>query len=1022
QEIIGKYTNEYLPPEAAQPFIEENNKVLAENRVLEFNHTFPGQDGLHHWLTIKFPIPQENKPPMLGAMSLDVTREKRAEAALRQSEAYLRSLVNSQTAFNIRVDMDGYITYCNGRYMEQFGWLSRSIIGTHSLELILPEDHPNVYEAVSDCLTHLGKPVQVEIRKYAPNNGFIWTLWEFIATRDEDGNIGEVQCVGFDITKQKLAEQALQEAHNLLEQRVIERTTELETAKHRIEAIFNHSGDGILLLSTTDGIQQTNNAFDEMFGLAANSQLGKPLSHLFHPDDVPLLAQDIAQCAATHQTSQITIRAQQANGTFFDVEMSIAPVNRSNKKVTNLVCIVRDITDRKAAEEALRQSEQRYRLLAENIKDIIVKISPDGFFTFVSPSSYHFSQHLPEEMVGEPAMSLVHPDDVPEALAVMQDAFMTNKPFFTLAQRLRHKNGTYIWAEVTNTIVRNEAGEVVEIVGILRDISERKVAEAAMLQKQMEERELQTYLKMLHKISIQLTRAETLDDFFRLAVLEGRTHFGFERMGLLLYNPEDQSANGTYGTNLRGELTHEQDFCLHADEITSVMRQTLERNERFAFAESTPLFEDRIVVGMGQNAVATLWNSKALGWLSVDNAIEGRPLSKAQLDILALYALTVGALLSRKRAELALRESEARYESVVQTQSELICRYLPDLTLTFVNKAYCHYFDTTPEALLGRSFLELIPESERPGIKAFYEELVRTRGTAVYEHQVVGPDGTHRWQIWTDMAIVDESGEVVAIQAVGVDITERKQAEETLRQALAREKELGELKSRFVSMASHEFRTPLATILATTETLSIYRDRMDEQQINNRLDKIRKQVQHMKEVMDDVLHLARIQAGRVRFNPETADFDALCQEIVEEFSSQTAYRNRIVYKSNRAPLTAVFDPHLMRQVISNLISNALKYSADEKQVQISLAQEDQHITLQVIDEGIGIPAKDLRFLFEPFHRATNVGTISGTGLGLSISRSAVELHGGTLVAESQIDVGTTITATIPLFRDEKQAN
>ncbi|MEZ4592372.1 MAG: PAS domain S-box protein [Chloroflexota bacterium] len=1019
QEIIGKHTNEYLAPEAAQPFIEENNKVLAQNQAIEFNHTFPGPGGLHHWLTIKFPIPQENKPPLLGAMSLDVTREKRAEAALRQSEAYLRSLVNSQTAFNIRVDMDGYITYCNGRYMKQFGWMSRSIIGTHSLEMILPDDHPKVFEAVSECLTHIGKPVQVEIRKYAPNNSFIWTLWEFIATRDEEGNIAEVQCVGFDINKQKMAEQALQEAHNLLEQRVIERTAELENAKHRIEAIFNHSGDGILLLSTVDGIQQTNHAFDEMFGLAANSQLGQPLSHLFHPNDVPLLNQVIAQSAAMHQTNQIAIRAQRANDTFFDVEMSMAPVNRSNQAVTNLVCIVRDITDRKAAEEALRHSEQRYRLLAENIKDVIVKISPDGYFTYVSPSSYHFSQHQPEEMVDQPAMSLVHPEDVPEALAVMQDAFLTNKPFFTLAQRLRHKDGSYIWAEVTNTIVRNEAGEVVEIVGILRDISERKSAEAAMLQKQAEERELQTYLKMLHKISIQLTRAETLDDFFRLAVLEGRTHFGFERMGLLLFNPEEQCATGTYGTNLRGELTHEQGFRLKTDEITSVMRQTLERNERFAFAENTPLFEGGNVVGMGQNAVATLWNSKALGWLSVDNAIEGRPLSKAQLDILALYALTVGALLARKRAELALRESESRYESVVQTQSELICRYLPDLTLTFVNNAYCRYFDTTPEALLGRSFLDLIPESDRAGVKAFYEELVSTQGTAVYEHQVVGPDGSHRWQMWTDMAIVNESGEVVAIQAVGLDITERKQAEETLRQALAREKELGELKSRFVSMASHEFRTPLATILATTETLSIYRDRMDEQQIDNRLDKIRKQVQHMKEVMDDVLHLARIQAGRVRFNPELGDLDLLCREIVEEFSSQPTTKSRIVYKSNRSPLTAVLDAHLMRQVISNLISNALKYSNDDKQVQVILAQDDQQITLKVIDEGIGIPVKDLKFLFEPFHRATNVGTISGTGLGLSISRSAVELHGGTIVADSQVNVGTTITTTIPLANSEK---
>ncbi|MCA9901912.1 MAG: PAS domain S-box protein, partial [Anaerolineales bacterium] len=891
QEAVGQNPQNLLQTKSGRETEEQILKILAETGKWQGDLLDHAKDGTPKNMQVSARTLKNDKGEIIGLLSAnrDVTQQRQAEIALQQSEAYLRSLVKSQTTFNIRVDAAGYITYCNDRYLEKFGWVGPSIVGTHSLTLILPEDHPKVQAVVMECLTNGGAPVQVEIRKHAPDDAFIWTLWEFTAINNELGELAEIQCVGFDITTQKQAEKELQAAHDLLEKRVIERTAELESAMQRLEAIYNHSGDGILLLDTNGAIQQTNYAFDEMFRQPANTLLGTRFAQLLHVEDAPLLEQIISQSANEHQKSQLVAHAVRPDGTSFDIEISIAPVNRHQNKVSNLVCIVRDITERKAAE-------------------------------------------------------------------------------------------------------------------------------AAVLQKQAEEHEMQGYLKMLHQISIRLASTQDLDDFFRLAVAEGLAHFGFERLGLRLYDADQQSSQGTYGTSPGGELVDEHHIHLKADQLTTVMRQTLEQNQRFTFLENTPLFADNKPIGTGQRAIATLWNNGVLGWLGIDNAIHHRPLTKAQLDILGLYALTIGTLLARKQAELALQESEARYVSVVQSQSELICRYLPDLTLTFVNKAYCRYFNTTAEALIGRSFLDLIPEADRSRVKAFYEELVRTKGASNYEHKVISPDGVERWQLWTDTAIVDENGTVTAIQAVGLDITERKQAEEALQHALEQEKELGELKSRFVSMASHEFRTPLATILATTETLSIYRDRMDDDQIDTRLQKIRFQVSHMKDIMEDVLNLARIQAARVQFNPETADLNALCQEIIEEFGSHTENRDRIEYACEKSPLTAVFDTHLMRQIISNIISNALKYSATDKQVLVTLKQESGQVLLSVQDHGIGIPAKDFKFLFEPFHRATNVGTISGTGLGLSIAKQAVQLHGGTIVPESQVGEGTTITVTLPETR------
>jgi signal transduction histidine kinase len=246
------------------------------------------------------------------------------------------------------------------------------------------------------------------------------------------------------------------------------------------------------------------------------------------------------------------------------------------------------------------------------------------------------------------------------------------------------------------------------------------------------------------------------------------------------------------------------------------------------------------------------------------------------------------------------------------------------------------------------------------------------------------------------------------------DITDRKNFEEILERALQQEKELGDLKSRFVSMASHEFRTPLATILATTESLSSYRQKMDDTQIDARLNKIRQQVIHMKEVMDDVLQLTRIQAGRIDYRPVEADLDGLCRDIVDEFRSRAEYEHRIVYSCDSGPMSLSIDPRLMRQAITNLLSNALKYSAAEDKVTMILRRTTSQIALEVHDVGIGIPVEDQKHLFEPFHRARNVGAVSGTGLGLNIALQAINLHCGSIEITSAPHQGTTVVVIIPL--------
>jgi signal transduction histidine kinase len=210
-------------------------------------------------------------------------------------------------------------------------------------------------------------------------------------------------------------------------------------------------------------------------------------------------------------------------------------------------------------------------------------------------------------------------------------------------------------------------------------------------------------------------------------------------------------------------------------------------------------------------------------------------------------------------------------------------------------------------------------------------------------------------------------------------------------------------------MASHEFRTPLATILAFTESLSLFRHKLSEEQIEKKLNTIRAQVEHLKDIMDDVLLLARMQARRVEFNPEKVNLDSLCRSILHEFKSRPDVRHTLDYVCDPAIGEVMLDRRLMRQIISNLLSNAIKYSPEDQPVQLHLSMIDTGYRLTVRDYGIGIPEADLKHLFEPFHRASNVGTTSGTGLGLVIVKDSVDLHGGTISVESLPGQGSTFT-------------
>jgi PAS domain S-box-containing protein len=386
-------------------------------------------------------------------------------------------------------------------------------------------------------------------------------------------------------------------------------------------------------------------------------------------------------------------------------------------------------------------------------------------------------------------------------------------------------------------------------------------------------------------------------------------------------------------------------------------------------------------------------------------------------------------LAERQQVEEALRHSEARYRAIVEDQTELICLFKPDGTITFVNDAYCRYFDKQRSELIGQTFLPTMPSDDRELITKNFRALSQEHPTNTYEHRIILPSGEVRWQQWSDRALFDEQGNFIECQAVGRDITQLKQAEDDIRKALEKEKELSELRSSFVSLVSHEFRTPLTIIQTSTELLEHYNHKWSDEKKQKHFTRIQSSVGRMTHLLDDVLTIGKAEAGKLKFEPSPLDLVAFCQDLVENLRatsgsalafaepgiSSAKHSDRVIdFIIHNGCTNAQMDEKLLGHILTNLLSNAIKYSPNGGTVRFDLICTSDSAVFRIQDTGIGIPATDLEKLFESFRRASNVGNIPGTGLGLAIVKKCVDLHGGTISVESELGKGTTFTVTLPL--------
>lgn len=822
-------------------------------------------------------------------------------------------------------------------------------------------------------------------------------------------------------------ERELREAENRRRRREAEEA--IHQAEKRFRSLIEHSSDAIILMDVQGTILFGSPAITRLLGYSADRWVGRNGFEFVHADEVEELRRQYETFLQSDvPTTRFEARLMHRDGSPRWMELVISRFLAENNS-PQVVVNFRDVTERKQAEAALRQYTERLKTL-HGIDQMILRLQP------VETTARLVLEFIHQQIGAARSSILLFDYDAQEARILAAHvpsgsgrAAGESLPLTIFSDEdilsLR-KGQLYVIDDAAELPPDHPFVELLRAEGLRSCVCVPLATQDALLGV------VQFGAARLALSADQIEIVREVADQLAIAVQQARYREQIERYTAAL---EEHVVARTLELQ-RAKEGIEAILNSSSDAIIMTSFDGVVQQLNPAFCD---LFEytPEEALGMSLITLVTVDSVESLfdAMYHVVNQRQARTIEVSALrksgtvfdgDAALAPVLDGGRIVGmvcnlrdiseRKQIERALQASEERYRALVEFAPDPIVIVNMQGQIVLVNQQVEATLGYAPAELVGQPVEVLVPQGARNrhvGHRASFMENPAARLMGENMDLVLLHRNRTELPVQVSLSPI-QTGSEMLVMAYIIDISAHRQLEASLRAALERERELNQMKSNFVSMVSHDFRTPLTVIRSSADILESYFDRLDAERKANHFGKIRTQIERMVRLLDDVLTISRADMGATPFSPLPISLHRFCQGVVDEFQSMPTMQHTLIYTHADGPARVLVDEKLLHQALVNLLTNAFKYSPEGSEVQLDLAFDQEQAIISVRDQGIGIPEADQPRLFDTFHRASNVGEIPGTGLGLAIVKRSVEAHQGSIRCESQLGVGTKFSMAIPL--------
>ena len=770
-EIIGQNIAEkfYFEPEERKKFVKA---LYEQQKISDYEITLKKPDGSLVEISTNSRLLFDSEGHVTGIEGFfrDITFNKNAERAIHESEERYRNVVEDQTEFICRFTPDRTHIFVNEAYCRYFGMKREEIMGTRFRPVVHPDDREIVARLFSSLTPE--HPVEViDQRTIMPDGSIRWQRWVDRAIFQLDGSLKEYQSVGRDITATKHDEEALRESE--------------ERFRTLLERVQSVAVQGYLPDYT---VVYWNEANAHMYGYTAEEAIGRDIRELLVPvparDEVTTAIARMAETGIPEPSAELEMLHK--DGSLVPVFSSHAVVKIPGRSTVQF-CFDVDLSDRKKAEKAIRESEERYRNVVEDQTEFICRFTPDGTHVFVNEAYCRYFELDREEIIGSRFHPAIHPEDR-ENVARLFASLTPGNQVGVIDQRIIMPDGSIRWQRWADRAIFQLDGSLKEYQSVGRDITERKQLEETSAAALKRARDQQAALGTI-AFSPYLFSGDVLELCTSLTEVSSGV-LGVERVSVWLFN--------CTGDELRCIDLYEARINRHSSGAV------LERHEyipefdalsKALFIDADDPLTDPRTAGyvdgyLKPNRITSMLDTvirvtgQNLGVLCFEHVDRPHHWDSDEITFACQLADQVAITLmnhDHRQAELALRESETRYRNVVEDQTEFICRFTPDGKITFCNDAYCRYFGLQKESCIGGPHSVVLPPEDARVMQAHLASLTPKNPVKLVEHRILMPDGNLVWHCWSDRAIFGPGGEVIEYQSVGRDITKKMERAEKIR-------------------------------------------------------------------------------------------------------------------------------------------------------------------------------------------------------------------------------------------------